>query len=56
MEFQPLPSPVEYLVRSDKLLNRPWVLYYAVLIIWSYGYALEGLTSAPIPQADDFEE
>ncbi|TQV96519.1 hypothetical protein V2A60_003089 [Cordyceps javanica] len=31
-----------YEVRNDILLNRPWVLYFAALIIWSYGYALEG--------------
>ncbi|KAJ3499118.1 hypothetical protein NLG97_g592 [Lecanicillium saksenae] len=31
-----------YEVRNDILLNRPWVLYYAGLVIWCYGYALEG--------------
>lgn len=31
-----------YSARDDYLLNRPWVLYFAVLIVWSYGYALDG--------------
>ncbi|KAF1960669.1 hypothetical protein CC80DRAFT_262393 [Byssothecium circinans] len=31
-----------YSAREDSLLNRPWVLYFATLIIWSYGYALDG--------------
>lgn len=31
-----------YSVRDDVLLNRPWVLYFAALVVWCYGYALEG--------------
>jgi Fungal specific transcription factor domain len=31
-----------YSARDDYLLNRPWVLYFATLIVWSYGYALDG--------------
>jgi hypothetical protein len=31
-----------YTARDDYLLNRPWVLYFATLIVWSYGYALDG--------------
>ncbi|PFH59520.1 hypothetical protein XA68_12223 [Ophiocordyceps unilateralis] len=31
-----------YEARSDVLMNRPWVLYFAVLIVWCYGFALEG--------------
>ncbi|KAH7120951.1 fungal-specific transcription factor domain-containing protein [Dendryphion nanum] len=31
-----------YSARDDVLLNRPWVLYFALLIVWSYGYALDG--------------
>lgn len=31
-----------YEARHDVLLNRPWVLYYAALVVWSYGYAVEG--------------
>lgn len=42
-----LSSP--YSARDDFLLNRPWVLYYAVLIVWSYGYALEGALKSPQP-------
>ena len=36
-----------YSVRDDYLLNRPWVLYFAALIVWSYGYALEGPVKFP---------
>ncbi|KAI9692891.1 MAG: hypothetical protein M1822_004885 [Bathelium mastoideum] len=35
-------SNIRYSARDDFLLNRPWVLYYAALIVWSYGYALDG--------------
>ena len=38
-----------YSARDDSLLNRPWVLYFAALIVWSYGYALDGRMSAPLP-------
>lgn len=31
-----------YSARNDFLLNRPWVLYFATLIVWSYGFALDG--------------
>jgi hypothetical protein len=31
-----------YSARDDFLLNRPWVMYFATLIVWSYGYALDG--------------
>jgi hypothetical protein len=34
-----------YSAREDFLLNRSWVVYFAALVVWSYGYALEG----PIP-------
>lgn len=37
-----------YSARDDHLLNRPWVLYYACLVVWSYGYALEGPLEAPV--------
>ena len=36
-----------YSARDDFLLNRPWVLYFATLIIWSYGYALDGPIKSP---------
>lgn len=32
----------QYQARDDVLLNRPWVLYFAILVVWSYGFALEG--------------
>jgi hypothetical protein len=31
-----------YETRHDVLLNRPWVLYFAALVVWSYGFAIEG--------------
>ena len=36
-----------YSARDDFLLNRPWVLYFAALIVWSYGYALDGALASP---------
>lgn len=49
----------DYSARDDKLLNRPWVLYIAALVVWCYGYALEGpiqpaveLSTAEEQQAD----
>ncbi|KAI5463735.1 fungal-specific transcription factor domain-containing protein [Mariannaea sp. PMI_226] len=40
-----------YDARDDVLLNRPWVLYFAALIVWSYGFALEGpCPNAPQPK------
>ena len=37
-----------YSARDDHLLNRPWVLHFAALIVWSYGFALEGPLSHPV--------
>ena len=37
----------EYSARDDFLLNRPWVLYFAALIVWSYGYAQDGPIRSP---------
>lgn len=36
-----------YDTRHDVLLNRPWVLYFAALVLWCYGFASEG----PCPNA-----
>ena len=36
------PPTFSYSARDDYLLNRPWVLFFAALIVWSYGYALDG--------------
>nr|POE87806.1 zinc finger protein klf1 [Quercus suber] len=41
-EHQPHQPTFNYSARDDYLLNRPWVLYFALLIVWSYGYALDG--------------
>ncbi|KAJ5610006.1 hypothetical protein N7510_006725 [Penicillium lagena] len=39
----------EYMARDDYLLNRPWALYFAALVVWCYGFALEGpLQPAPV--------
>ena len=45
------PGP-EYSARDDFLLNRPWVLYFATLIVWSYGYALDGPLKQPYALKD----
>ncbi|KAI2195375.1 hypothetical protein LOZ18_005743 [Ophidiomyces ophidiicola] len=39
----------EYSARSDFLLHRPWVLYFAALVVWCYGFALDGALPAPLP-------
>lgn len=51
------PSNFEsvYSARNDIVLNRPWVLYFAALVVWSYGYALEGPTT-PLPPHYDFND
>jgi hypothetical protein len=38
----PLPQAGSYSVSEDFVTNRPWLLNWAVLTVWSYGYALEG--------------
>lgn len=48
--------PFEYSARDDVLLNRPWVMYFAALIVWCYAYALEGPSTVQVPAAYDFEE
>ena len=44
-----------YSARDDFLLNRPWVLYFAALIVWSYGYALDGPVKS-IPNLFNLEQ
>ena len=44
-----------YQACDDVLLNRPWVLYFATLVIWAYGYALEG-PSPNVPPATHEEK
>ncbi|KAL2261139.1 hypothetical protein VTK26DRAFT_4651 [Humicola hyalothermophila] len=49
------PQEELYSARDDVLLNRPWVLYFAALVVWCYGFALEGpCPTVPMPtsQAD----
>ncbi|KAF3919309.1 hypothetical protein ABW21_db0201374 [Orbilia brochopaga] len=41
-------APTSYVARDDYLLNRPWVLYFATLVVWAYGVALDGPLLAPI--------
>jgi hypothetical protein len=45
----------EYVPRDDYLLNRPWVVYFAALVVWSYGYALDGRLKN-VPPLDTKEE
>lgn len=40
-------GPTAYSARDDFLINRPWVVYVAALIVWSYGYALDGPVKSP---------
>ncbi|KAI4176755.1 MAG: hypothetical protein LQ343_000848 [Gyalolechia ehrenbergii] len=40
-------GPTAYSARDDFLINRPWVVYVAALIVWSYGYALDGPIKTP---------
>lgn len=42
-----------YIARDDFLLNRPWVLYISALVVWCYGFALEGSIKPP-PREEDF--
>ncbi|KAG8628365.1 hypothetical protein KVT40_004238 [Elsinoe batatas] len=37
----------DYTARNDVLLNRPWVLYLAGMVVWSYGFAREGPLKDP---------
>lgn len=42
LQSQGVSDIAEYAAKDDFLLNRPWVLYFAALTVWSYGYALDG--------------
>lgn len=46
---------LEYSAKDDFLLNRPWVLYFAALTVWSYGYALDGQVRS-IVELSTFEQ
>lgn len=41
------PPGLGYSARDDNLLNRSWVLYLATLVVWAYGFALEGPIKSP---------
>ena len=44
----PMGQDLEYAARDDVMLSRPWVLYYAALVVWCYGYAHDGpITPSP---------
>ncbi|KAL5625228.1 hypothetical protein BROUX41_005288 [Berkeleyomyces rouxiae] len=56
-EERGLPRPSDfnpddpYSARDDVLLNRPWVVYLASLVVWCYGFALEGpCADEPVPK------
>jgi hypothetical protein len=38
-----------YSAHDDNLLNRPWVLYFAALVVWTYGFCLDGPIAPPLP-------
>ena len=42
----------QYIARDDFLLNRPWVLFISTLVVWCYGFALEGPL---IPRPSEFD-
>jgi hypothetical protein len=44
----------QYIARDDFLLNRPWVLYISALVVWCYGFALEGPIT-PLPRQEDYD-
>ncbi|OAA68412.1 c2h2 finger domain containing protein [Niveomyces insectorum RCEF 264] len=52
----PLAEESTYSARDDFLLNRPWVLYFATLVVWSYGYAVEGPSPGTVLPATRHEQ
>lgn len=45
-----------YEARDDVLLNRPWVLYFAALVVWCYGFSLEGPCANNPPPSTEQEK
>ena len=45
----------QYIARDDFLLNRPWVLYISALVVWCYGFALEGPISPKVRLEEQFD-
>ena len=37
-----VPALKPYCTKRDLLLYRPWAVYLATLVLWSYGYARDG--------------
>lgn len=54
-ELLEIGGELEYSARDDFLLNRPWVLYFAALTVWSYGFALDGPVTN-VPALNTFEQ
>lgn len=54
-EMLEMGEQLEYCARDDFLLNRPWVLYFAALTVWSYGFALDGPVRS-VPELNTFEQ
>ena len=54
-ETSEMGEDLEYSARDDFLLNRPWVLYFAALTVWSYGFALDGSVTN-VPELNTFEQ
>lgn len=46
----------DYSARDDVMLNRSWVLYFAALVVWCYGFALEGPTNEPVAATFSLED
>jgi hypothetical protein len=47
--LHPSAQGLAYSARDDNLLNRPWVLYFAALVVWTYGFCLDGPIAPPLP-------
>ncbi|KAI8624254.1 fungal-specific transcription factor domain-containing protein [Xylariaceae sp. FL1651] len=49
-----LLDDTQYRARDDVLLNRPWVLYFAALVVWCYGFAVAGACPEnPVPSSNE---
>ena len=54
-EMSEIGEEPEYSARDDFLLNRSWVLYFAALTVWTYGFALDGPVTN-VPTLNTFEQ
>lgn len=55
-DISPATSRLLYSARDDYLFHRPWVIYFAALVVWSYSFALEGHIDPAPPLLDKPEE